>query len=207
MPTLKVKRGTTAPASLVFGEIGFNDSTNDLFIGKGNGAVYKITASQGSVSAPTDYSVGTTWNELNSSVNRIKDNWFWDGSIWAKKIEERISFDPALIYSATSGRWCIFQIPSTIGAIYPGEAFWSPNLLGTNDASNYWLAQFTVDGSNLSSMNTSTQTTGNFKRITLQFPSLGYSSGWTSIGVSFSKVGSPGNLQPGAIIFSGWISR
>jgi hypothetical protein len=207
MPTLKIKRGTTTPTSLVFGELGFNDTTNDLFVGKNNGTVYKFTYSTGSTSAPTQYVTGTNWNELNSTNNRLNDIWFWDNFNWVKKIEERICFDPALIYSATSGRWCIFQIPSTITAIYPGELLWNPNLLGVNDASNYWTAQFTVDSSNLFSVNTSTQTTGNFKRITSQFPVTGYGPGWTSIGVSFSKVGSPGNLQPGAIVFSGWIAR
>jgi hypothetical protein len=203
---LKIKRGTTTPLSLAFGELGFDDTTDNLFIGKDNGTVHKITSSKGSINAPTGYSAGSIWNELNSN-NRIIDTWFWDNFNWVKKVEEKLTFDPARIYSTASGKWCIFPIPNTITAIYPKEVHWFPNLLGINDASNYWIAQFSVDNSNLSSMNTSTLTTGNFKRIAFSFPSTGYGSGWTSIGVSFSKVGSPGNLQPGAIVFSGWIAR
>ncbi len=205
MTILQIKRGITTPSSLAFGELGFDDATNNLFVGKNNGTIHKFSSSQGSSSPPIGYSIGSNWNEIDSSNNRIKDTWFWNGFNWIKRTEKTISFDPALTYSTVSGRWIILPIPSEIAGIYPQSIIWSP-VLGNNDSSNYWNASLTIDSASIDTISTSTLTSGSFKRVQKSITGA-YGTTWNNIGVSFFKTGNPGNLQPGSITFSCWIAR
>ena len=169
-----------------------------LFVGRQNSTFeWPSLNSVASTSPPTQYVIGTPWNELVN--NRVIETWFNDGFGWVSDRKSK-SFPNQTSYTSTStGSWMLIPIPSYVGAIHLDKVSWYPSLSGLNDSSNFWNLNLSIVSpggvSAIGNLNTGEITTGNWKVIHKDF-SAAYSSGYSGIIFSFSKTGAPGAMIP-----------
>jgi len=99
MPVIKVKRGTTTPSSLVQGEVAYNTSANQMWIGNASNTPVKIIGSAGAMESNSVAITGGTMSGVTTTATSV------NLTSLTLNAGERLYYDEGGNASAYTGNW------------------------------------------------------------------------------------------------------